>query len=218
MKKIVLVLFLAITLSACGTPNVRKDYALGETTGKGLVVGSLTRSKSNLGFQGFSAAVSGIGIHYRHIGTGKRGRIEIDSALLGPLYSGDFANAKGELFVVELSPGSYVFEKWSALQGSYTSVTGEMPAPIEFRVLANKAVYLGNLNLEIVYGRNLFGIGIVAGGKIVAKDARSRDIVLLKKKYPNIAAEEVVYEIAESASDAAGKASRETPLYVPTNL
>ena len=185
IRKIAFVVISLLFLAGCGTTNVRNDYALSQQSQKGLVIGSLTQSKSSNGHHGFSAAISAINLVYRNTETDETGQIGIDSALLGPLYSGDFSNAKGELFAIELPPGDYAFEKWHALQGSYTSVYSNLPYPIKFSVYKSRAVYIGNLNLEIIFGRNIIGIGIVSGGLVTVNDSRARDIPLLQTRYPN---------------------------------
>ena len=214
IKKIVFVVISLLFLAGCGTTNVRNDYALSQQSQKGLVIGSLTQSKSSKGHQGFSSAISGISLVYRNTETEETGRIGIDSTLPGPLYSGDFSNAKGELIAVELPPGDYVFEKWHALQGSYTNVYSNIPYPIKFSVYRNRAVYIGNLNLEIIFGRNIIGIGIVAGGLVTVNDSRERDIRVLLTRYPNIEPNDIVYELAKSKRESPGNASRETP-FIP---
>lgn len=172
----------------CGTANVKKEFSSQSLLETGLVIGSITQTRSKMGHQGFSASINGLSVYFYNLKSGKRSIIKSDPWMLGSMTSGDFKDidGRGKLFVIELDPGDYAFQGWHATQGSYTSVTPKNPSRFIFNVKAGEVIYVGELNFSLIFGTNLFGIGVLAGAEQFINDSESRDMDVVTEKYPKI--------------------------------
>ena len=179
---LVIVLIFILYITGCAVHNVSESYSLDNTNKKGVIVGSVTKSKSEKGYQGLSAAVANISIYYKAIGSDTKSQIEFDPSIF---YGGDFEDSEGEIFVVELEPGKYEFYSWFLVQGTYTYITPKKAFSVPFEVKQGTATYIGELNMDVIYGANFIGMGVVSGVDLRRKDSYERDILVLKKNYPN---------------------------------
>lgn len=191
-----------VFLAACSMANVKSDYQLSGASKTGVVIGSLTMPKKAI-----DAA-----IYYRDISTGKDGSIDLNP-WWNPLYGGDFDDALGKLFVLELSEGEYEINSWKALAGSTTFRQG-LPAPMKFRVVAGAVCYLGDVTIDISYGKNIFGISIPGAADMTIQDKRQRDIQLAETKYPNLDLGDVKIELLEKLTQPSD-VHRSVQVYVP---
>ena len=209
--------FIALLLTSCGTANVRKDFSAESLEDSGLIIGSLTQKRSKRGHQGFSADISGLSIFYKNLDTGKTSVIKTDPWLLGSLSKGDFKNVEGRgtLFVIELEAGQYEISGWHAMQGAYTSVSSKNPKSFVFNVEAGDVIYIGELETRIIYGKNLLGIGVMAGAEQFVVDSESRDIQALEQKYPNIDTKQITKRLLVEAGEPASESIRKSTNYVP---
>ncbi len=202
----IFVILIALTLTACGTVNVKKDFSSNSLVNTGIVIGSITQKRSSSGHQGFSSGVSALSVSYINLGTGKRSTIQTDPWMLGSMSKGDFKNivGRGKLFVIELGPGKYAFDGWHATQGSYTSVTPTDPKKFTFEVKSGEVTYIGELEFNLIFGKNIFGIGVLAGAEQTIADSYDRDIKVASEKYPNIDTNKIIKRIMVDASSSSG--------------
>jgi len=94
---------------------------------------------------------------------------------------------RGGVFAVALPPGEYEFNAWSIDNGTGAYIEPKNPIKLKFLVESNKVKYLGNLNMQLSTGENMFGINIITGGNPTIHNFSSRDIVIAKNKFPFLA-------------------------------
>lgn len=192
MRQILTIMVLSIfILSGCATNNIAKTYSFDKPNQNGIIIGSLTRTKSPKGYQLLSALVSKIKVYYCEIESKKCSYIEMDPLMLGILYPSDFNGIDGKLFVIELKPGNYRFNTWNAMQGGHTYITPNNQFSLPFKVKKNEINYIGELNLDFIFVKNIFGMGIVSDADFTVKDSFDRDIKIIKKEYQNINVEKI---------------------------
>ena len=220
----IITIFLALSLAACGTANVKKDFSVDSLVNTSVVVGSITQKRSFEGYQGFSSAISALSVFYINKATGERAYTESDPWSLGSLSKGDFQSipGRGRLFAVELPPGSYAFEEWSVKQGTYTTVTPTQPKEFVFDVEPGKVIYIGELEFQLIFDKNIFGVGILADVKQSTIDSYDRDIKVLSEKYPQIDINKISKQLMVDTSESnEGGVNREAhtipPLGTPIN-
>lgn len=220
----IIIVFLSLSLGACGTANVKKDFSVDSLVNTSVVVGSITQKRSLEGHQGFSSAISALSVIYTNKETGESARIDSDPWSLGSLSKGDFKHipGRGRLFAIELSPGSYAFKGWSAMQGSYTTVTPTQPQEFVFNVEPGKVIYIGELEFQLIFGKNIFGVGILVDATQSVVDSYDRDIKVLSEKYPQIDINQISKQLmTDTAELSGGGVNREAqtipPLGTPIN-
>lgn len=101
----------------------------------------------------------------------------------------DDPNRRGRLLAFEVDPGNYNLTKWKiyAFTGAgHKYIEPKEPKPLPFIVKPGEITYLGNLHVDIIYGENMFGFSIPAGGLSSIDNRADVDLQLLKDKYPNI--------------------------------
>lgn len=208
---------LTFLLTACGTANIKRDFSSDSLVNTSVVIGSITQKRSSEGHQGFSAEVSALSASYINIDTGKISRIETDPWMLGSMSKGDFENISGRgiLFVIELDPGKYAFKGWHATQGSYTSVTPTNPKEFSFEVKPGKIIYIGDLEFSLIFGKNIFGIGVLAGADQSIVDSYHRDIKVMAEKYPGIDVDRITKSLMVDTSEITKESISKENQYIP---
>lgn len=160
-----------LALAGCATFNVDKDYAFAGKTGTGLVVLSLTHSTP--------AAT----IDYRSLGGNKTGAF-----MTGNVQDKmDWDRPKGRLVVAELPVGQYEIHQWRSGHANVTYTS--KPFSIPFTVTQGKAVYIGNVFLDINELTGLYRVSVV--------DRGDRDIALLLERYKKLNQSDVVKGISK---------------------
>ncbi|MCP4495017.1 MAG: hypothetical protein GY820_48100 [Gammaproteobacteria bacterium] len=98
----------------------------------------------------------------------------------------DFDEVKGTrggVFAFSLPAGNYAFNDWLIFNGG-ADITPRKPQVAEFTVTPGSVNYLGNLNMNLRLGENLFGLTMVFGGVPEIRDRFDRDIKIAKEKFP----------------------------------
>ncbi|RDI06907.1 hypothetical protein [Flavobacterium sp. AG291] len=95
-------------------------------------------------------------------------------------FTGDFADGKTYLFVIERAPGKYSFNQHTVLSGlgSMGNVNFSKTYGIPFEIKKGEITYLGELSYN--------DFAQPGDPRIVVYDRYDRDLAELKKKYPNI--------------------------------
>ena len=107
----------------------------------------------------------------------------------------------GRLAIIELQQGEYEFYSWGGQAGAGAGpVTYNVGSTNDFskrfRVLAGKAVYLGNVHFAISFDAPTFTIlSVRYPYRIKVSDMRQRDLPLFYQKNPSITSESVVVNI-----------------------
>ena len=177
--RLLLITALMAILSACSSTEVMKPTTkVGASNG--VIVASVTKS-------GLS---SDAWFYYKKKGTNDELRMDAVGLTLYKS-TGDFPNDKnkvGRLLAFEAPAGNYDLTRWEIY--IYTTGPGYIRPrkiePLPFSVKAGRVTYLGNLHIDTLSGKNIFGISIPAAGKATITNQKNRDFVILKKKYPNL--------------------------------
>ena len=96
----------------------------------------------------------------------------------------------GRLVALPLQPGEYELFNWMLYiqqLGGYGYLSPKSPPPSHFFTVSPGTVtYLGNLHIDTIVGKNIFGFEIPVGGNPDILDSQETDIPLMRKKYPNL--------------------------------
>ena len=199
-KRIVflLILFLCITGCMQTAPIVKPSTVI--STSDGLLSLSLTLENRKSGW--FSNDRMQAWFYYRRYGSNEEVRLRSHSYT--PFGSKDEIegdeNKSGRLLLLSLAEGKYELINWELVVPSGTAskyIYPKNPKPIPFVVTPGEILYIGSLNLNVLYGENIFGIEIPAGAIASASDESERDIKLLHAKYPKFSAWPVSVKIPD---------------------
>jgi hypothetical protein len=164
-----------LALNACATKNIDRNYALDETSGKGVVIGSIT----------YSGTYASYSVYYRKVGGGTAGRFQFGQGmyLFPPLEKDDIRGRglRGDVFAAELPAGDYEIYSWHVGSG-YALVGPSNPFTIRYHIEPGKSVYLGNFHFQ----RRERLLGGVTGAMLTYKDEAERDLKIFATKYPKL--------------------------------
>lgn len=122
--------------------------------------------------------------HFSNIQTKKSGGITTARSTKrdqGDLTS--FENTRGVIETYSLPPGEYEFSDWLMSNGTGMQFSPRQPRKAPFFVEAGIIKYIGNINMVLDTGENLFGFEIVTGGMPRIQDRYERDVAIAKEKY-----------------------------------
>ncbi|TWC41295.1 hypothetical protein FBY03_10240 [Pseudomonas sp. SJZ079] len=168
----------ALLLCGCATPNIGSNYRLDETSGRGLVIGSVT----------YQGRLSEYKMFYRPMPTGKAAFFKAGQGQVPPFPHNDFATAgaTGELFSAELPAGRYEFFGWGIHSGGAGTQSTE-PFSIEFVVTPGRPIYLGNFHFAQERSLGL----TVTGATVYHRLQTERDLARFKNSYPQLAEHQI---------------------------
>jgi len=180
MKNIYLLLgFVTIFLSACSNNEMMKPTTK-VSPKNGVIVASVTKSGRS----------SDAWFYYKKSGTNDEKRMDAVGLVMIKAPD-DFPNEKnktGRLLAFEAPAGNYDLTRWEIY--IYTTGPGYIKPkkiePLPFSVKAGQVTYLGNLHIDTLSGKNIFGLPIPVGGVATIRNKKNIDLPLLKKKYPNL--------------------------------
>ena len=138
-------------------------------------------------------------IFYRDAGSKKNnGFLHPCEGMSCNFQNGDFTNAHGELYLLELPVGNYEFYNYSINISTGVSegeITAKNAFSMPFSVQAGKVKYVGEAKLKDVMGKNAFGMSVPAGEIPSVSDQHVRDFATAKKKFPKLPLEQVVIDV-----------------------
>jgi hypothetical protein len=102
-----------------------------------------------------------------------------------------FPGENGVLFLFEVPAGKHQLDHWYAREASKTLTPEGAMQPLSFEVAAGEIVYLGNVHMELTFGRNLLGAPVTTRVMPRIRDAFARDLDLLKARHPELIVERV---------------------------
>ena len=184
-------LLVVSVLSGCGVANIGGDYSLDERKGSGVAIVSLVQS----GLPGFYAtAVELRGVDNIYDGSVPLSQGGFSKDWSCPLFTLASEDAPcGRLAIIELPRGEYEFYSWRSSgyggPGIKIEISPTNRFSKRFKVLAGKAVYLGNIHIVVESGF------LSAPYRVKINDMRQRDLPLFYQKNPKIASESVVVNI-----------------------
>ena len=197
MKKILFLFVLAtlLLMQGCSISNIAKDYSFDSNSPKGLLVGSIT-------YEGYYAEYS---IYVKNIDTEETHKISAGGSmtpfhLFNPKGSLDHLGVKGDLFAVELKPGSYEVYNWSVAPGNGTYLSARKPFSIKLKINNGKALYFGSVNFKQT---ETFGVTI-SGADAFYLTQYERDLKEFRGNYQNVNLPEIHSALKKGESLALG--------------
>jgi hypothetical protein len=187
--KISITLLFIVIISGCAArpplPEAINSNSL--EAGNSLVVGSLSRRNGMRSFSSWS-------IYFRDINgtTSKKIGGKADPAALFNRYDFDFSEKtySGNLFAFLVPAGEYeIFNAEMGLnQGTtYKHWRSERDFSIKFQAQPGEITYIGEYAVEPLSHKSFFfGLPVTSSGVWLIDDKSTRDIELLKAKYPNL--------------------------------
>lgn len=181
---------LTLALTGCATTgNVDPKYDPSAHTKTGLLIFSVTHDKDNntLGRGGANVYLN---IHFRNIDTGDTIPRAVSNDLGTLIPTTPFDNVWGTLYVREFAAGRYELSTWSLHQNTGVGINSftpkQQPSPITFEVRPGSVTYIGNVHGNLLWGKNIFGIDLVAGAIPQVKNEAERDVSMVLKDYPQL--------------------------------
>lgn len=194
---IALPIILSMLLAGCeSTGNVVANYAPSANKNTGLVLFSVTHDKG----QALRTAHN-TKLFIRFKGVGKEAATDIPRAFsnmetMSPLMTTPFEDVWGRVYVREFAAGSYTLSGWWLEYHTGVSSNSispkKPPTPIKFDVQPGSVTYIGNVHGSLLWGKNLFGIPLVAGAIPEIRNEAERDMKLILKDYPQLEGKVVV--------------------------
>ena len=167
-----LLLVSIILMASCARFNVKPDYVLDTSSGKGLLVASVSYTGAyNFFWQ------------YRGINNPNKGDVTAWT-LQNPL---DWHDPPGRLAFIEIPAGEYEFYKWILFLTGTKKIYSQ-PFSVKFQILPGKATYLGNLHLDL-REMKYYSLSL--------RDESNRDLSLFYSKLPNVHTGHVVKSIGK---------------------
>lgn len=167
---------LTIVLSGCATTSVPTNYTPLESSGKGIVVTSIT----------YSGMYSGYSVMYASSDGKTKGEFTVGKGVVLIPYFPDMdfeeKGMKGDVVVAELPAGQYEINSWQVSSG-HAIIRPVSPVQVRFTVEPGKKLYLGSFHFEQTRSMGF----AVTGVKVGFADQESRDMNVVAKKYPNVA-------------------------------
>lgn len=197
-KLITLLLILPLFTSCVKQANVIKNNQ-SINANNGVLLVSITKDQEESNY--FLKKKSSAWFYYKKIGD--KDDIRLDSHEFSLLAQHDDfstdSSQSGQLLAVSLEAGTYEITRWTLYVTNnmgYKYISPENPIPHKFNINAGEILYIGNLHLSTLYGKNAFGISIEAGTKPNVQDKNERDYILAKEKYPQLSTMPFKKEIA----------------------
>jgi hypothetical protein len=164
-----------VSISGCAFySNLNSRSTNVDMTQNGIVIISLQESSP-------SRKSESVSYSFENVADQTRGSFSI-----GGLFFSDYdfliPRGRGDVFAVALPPGQYTLTGWSISAGNAHIYPREY-LPAYFNVEKGKAIYLGNIDMQLETGRNFLGIQMVFGGVPFIQDQMERDIPLAIKKF-----------------------------------
>lgn len=204
LRSRVLALVLAFALAGCATANVDKGFSFdssssddAEDAETGLLIGSVSsRSDSNL--PSLSSTFYFRAMDRSFTGIIKTGDVAGTLGLVS--HGSDLPYAKGQIFAIELPAGSYTFSGWYISTGTVAISSDRDQDDIPFVIHADRATYVGNVNMHVRIGRNIFGLPILSGGDATITDRSRHDLPIILARYRNLQRDDIDIVIPDDAA------------------
>jgi hypothetical protein len=101
-----------------------------------------------------------------------------------------FVDVWGKVFARELPPGRYAFDSWLVEQNTgvgWRTYSPKTPVkPLIFEVKSGSNIYIGNIHGKLLWGKNIFGLDLLAGAIPIVENKAERDLPLILKDNPQL--------------------------------
>ncbi|GGC90926.1 hypothetical protein [Halopseudomonas salina] len=177
-----LCLLAMLMLVGCATKNVNQGVDPGQMVDTGLVFASVSTSVES----GFGP----VALFYFTEGGYVESREEhIPGATLKP---SELEEDSGRLVVLEMPVGPNSLRYWQLTHGM-ARYTPAQPVPeIKFTVESGKALYLGNLHMNVDMGSNFLNQPVVGDLLPEIRDRSERDLAMFKSRYSRVSDADII--------------------------
>ncbi len=175
-------LLATLMLAGCAARNADQSLDPGELVGTGLVFASV--STSSEGGDGPVAT-----FRFSKGGFVKSREEQIAGRNLKP---SELQEDFGRLIVLELPAGANSLKSWMLTNGAAQYLSSQDFPEISFTVEPGKALYLGNLHMNILMGRNAVNMPVIADLLAEIRGRGERDIALFRSRYPRVANGDII--------------------------
>jgi hypothetical protein len=200
MLRNALLLFIAVLTSSCAN-NLLKPEGVSQaslTQDGGILVGSFARNPKARPYYSQT-------FYFKNVQTNKIHEIKSQQQpfnLFNSKTRDDFhtATSVGGVFAFNLPAGQYVFHNFTLYEsnGVFSQYWGsKQDYAIPFEVRPNATNYVGEIKLDPMTGKSLFGIPVHTGGVWLISDQQARDLELLRKLRPEVPLTNVVSVIPD---------------------
>jgi hypothetical protein len=186
-------------LTGCANNHLKRDTIAnaGLTPTTGILIGSFARNPAAQAYYSQT-------FYFKDVKTNEVR--EIKSQPTFNIFSGktpdDFntEESNGGVFAFNLPAGQYVFFNFRLYQAngfSQQNWRSKEDYSIPFEVRPNTANYVGEIKLNPVTGKNIFGMSIQAGGTWSISNQMTRDVSILKRTRPEVVLDSIVSVIPD---------------------
>ena len=188
------VLLMAVLASGCANTLLKPEGVsqVSLTQSTGILIGSFARNPAARAYYSQT-------FYFKNVQTNKIH--EIKSQQTFNIFNGktkddfDTETSAGGVFAFSLPAGKYVFHNFRLYQSSgmfSQDWTSKQDYAIPFEVRADATNYVGEIKLDPMTGKTIFGLPAQAGGVWLISDQEARDVELLAKLRPEIPLKNVV--------------------------
>jgi hypothetical protein len=179
-RRVFLSVAASVVLAACAGPQVSSSGPPPASSGEGVAIVSVTHNEE----AGRQASV----IFYVDQGDFAKRRLlrSMETTLSIPLPS-DFSDDYGHVYALVLPAGRHEISGWMVTNNTVNLSPRVAPKPLSFTVQAGQTIYLGNLNMNILMGRNVLGVPVPVDAIAEVRARSAVDLPLAQRKNPSLA-------------------------------
>lgn len=188
MIRIILSLFFLSFIQGCTTIRVPEDFSAEKYPNQGVLVVSTTVPQFEE-FVSFELRYHIVKLEEVTRDRGDRSSLPTNYFYLKSYHMQEdsmFSDADGTIHAQALYPGQYKLMRWSMSTGAGLFIHPKELEPIFFEIFPGKITYLGSVNMNNSYGKNIFGVPLARGGIVTFSDEQQRDMGEFSKVRPNI--------------------------------
>ena len=167
-------------LLGCAGPQVSESTSLSDVKDKGIAIVSVTHD--------YTTGARANAIFYlkndQTFGAFEQRQLHSRPNIAGIPRRSDFSGVYGQVYVLQMDPGSYQIAGWMTRNGALHASPRYPPPPLHFDIKAGEVIYIGNLNLNHSMGRSLFGIPVLASVMAEVRNHETADIPIAEQKAP----------------------------------
>ena len=188
---------LVIVMAGCETTgNIEPKFDMASLKQGGLVLFSVTHDKDaeHAFRQGANVKLF---IEFRDVANGTEiPRAFSNMETMSLLMTTPFEHVWGRTYVRNFAAGRYELSGWYVEQNTgvgIRSITPKSSSPsIPFEVQPRSVMYIGNVHASLGWGKNLFGVDLLADAFPKVGNEFERDVKLILKDYPQLEGKIVV--------------------------
>lgn len=179
-------------LAGCAVQNISPSYNFSSSSGKGVLLASLTFSGNEYGLMQY---------HVRSL-FGQSNSIDLaanptNMVLDWGIGSTNVGNGlTGRVIAIELPAGEYEFSGWM-MSSRARALTSTKNLDFKFKIVPGKAVYAGSFHTQLFNDPKVAKVRY----KTIRADLRSRDLEIVRKRFPTIPMSIIDFQVSGEQTD-----------------